>query len=200
MDEAEHSSVSRLPSVISWLSLYGFLLGAGGSTIFTYLALFGQEGLGYSEDVAGTAVAAMGVVGIVSRVVWSRAAEKGNRYRASLLWLAGLATLAAVVMAAAQAAPPLLWVAAAATGLSASAWNSVGMLAVMFLVPASLAGRASGVVLFGFLAGLGVGAPAFGWSVDRLGTYVPGWLAAGLLFACGWLVARRIPQEPPRSS
>ncbi len=194
--QAEKGSVSRLPSVISWLSLYGFLLGAGGSAVFTYLALFGQEGLGYSETVAGTAVAAMGVVGVVSRVVWSRAAEKGNRYRASLLWLAGLATLAAVVMAAAQAAPPLLWVAAAATGLSASAWNSVGMLAVMFLVPASLAGRASGVVLFGFLAGLGVGAPAFGWSVDRLGTYVPGWLAAGLLFACGWLVARRIPRHP----
>ena len=196
VNEADQVKVNRLPRVISWLSLYGFLLGAGGSAIFTYLALFGQEGLGYSQTVAGGAVAVMGVVGIVSRVVWSRAAEKGHRYRGSLLWLAGLATLSAAVMAVAQAAPSLIWVAAAGTGLSASAWNSVGMLAVMFLVPPALAGRASGVVLFGFLAGLGVGAPAFGWSVDQLGTYVPGWLAAGVLFAFGWLVARRLPQKP----
>jgi hypothetical protein len=69
------------------------------------------------------------------------------------------------------------------------------MLAVIFLVPAASAGRASGIVLFGFLAGLGLGAPAFGWSVDTLGTYLPGWLAAVTLFIGGWLVAMSLPKE-----
>lgn len=188
-------ATTRVPTDIFRLALYGFLLGAGGTALFTYTALYGQEMLGYSEAAAGAVVALMGVVGIVSRIAWSRAAERGHRYRGSLVWLAALATGAALLMAASQLAPPLIWLAAATTGLSASAWNSVGMLAIMFMVPAATAGRASGVVLFGFLAGLGLGAPVFGWSVDALGTYLPGWLAAAALFAAGWLVAQSLPKD-----
>jgi predicted MFS family arabinose efflux permease len=183
----------RVPVEIIRLAVYGFLLGAGGSALFTYTALYSQEVLGYSEPTAGAVVALMGGVGVVSRVIWSHRAEKGNRYRGSLVWLAALSTAAALLMAAAQVAPPLIWLAAAITGLSASAWNSVGMLAIIFLVPATTAGRASGVVLFGFLAGLGLGAPIFGWSVDALGTYFPGWLAASVLFGAGWAVAVALP-------
>ena len=186
---------SRVSAGIIRLALYGFLLGAGGSSLFTYTALYSQETLGYSQATAGAAVAAMGVVGIVARIAWSRAAERGHRYRGSLVWLAALATAAALLMAASMWFPPLVWLAAATTGLSASAWNSVGMLAVIFMVPSATAGRASGVVLFGFLAGLGLGAPIFGWSVDALGTYLPGWLAAAALFGAGWFVALSLPRH-----
>ena len=184
-----------VPPDIIRLAIYGFLLGAGGSALFTYTALYGQEALDYSPTTAGAAVALMGVVGVVSRIAWSHAAERGHRYRGSLVWLAALSTAAALLMAASLAFPPMVWLAAATTGLSASAWNSVGMLAIIFMVPAATAGRASGVVLFGFLAGLGLGAPIFGWSVDALGTYLPGWLTAAALFAIGWLVARSLPRE-----
>ncbi len=183
-----------VPTGIIRLAAYGFLLGAGGSALFTYTALYGQETLGYSPAAAGAAVALMGVVGVVSRIAWSHAAERGHRYRGSLVWLAALSAVAALLMAASVAFPPLVWLAAATTGLSASAWNSVGMLAIIFMVPAATAGRASGVVLFGFLAGLGLGAPIFGWSVDALGTYLPGWLAAAALFAIGWFVALSLPR------
>jgi predicted MFS family arabinose efflux permease len=188
-------TINRVPAAIFRLAVYGFLLGAGGSALFTYTALYAQESLRYTESSAGTAVALMGLVGIVSRIGWSQRAERGHRYRGSLLWLAALATGAALLMAASMSYPGLVWLAAALTGLSASAWNSVGMLAVIFLVPAASAGRASGIVLFGFLAGLGLGAPAFGWSVDTLGTYLPGWLAAVTLFIGGWLVAMSLPKE-----
>ena len=191
------SEVTRekgVPADIVRLAGYGFLLGAGGSALFTYTALYGQETLGYSPAAAGAAVALMGVVGVVSRIAWSHAAERGHRYRGSLVWLAALSAVAALLMAAAPAFPPLVWLAAATTGLSASAWNSVGMLAIIFMVPATSAGRASGVVLFGFLAGLGLGAPVFGWSVDALGTYLPGWLTAAGLFGAGWIVALTLPR------
>ncbi|HJU81161.1 MAG TPA: MFS transporter [Acidimicrobiia bacterium] len=191
------SEVTRekgVPADIIRLAGYGFLLGAGGSALFTYTALYGQETLGYSPAAAGAAVALMGVVGVVSRIAWSHAAERGHRYRGSLVWLAALSAVAALLMAAAPAFPPLVWLAAATTGLSASAWNSVGMLAIIFMVPATSAGRASGVVLFGFLAGLGLGAPVFGWSVDALGTYLPGWLTAAGLFGAGWIVALTLPR------
>lgn len=192
---ARSSLAGPVPVAIVRLGLYGFLLGAGGSALFTYTALYGQEVLGLTEATAGITVALMGFVGIVARIGWSRAAERGDRYRGSLIWLAVLSTFGALLMAAAMLFPPLVWLAAAITGFSASAWNSVGMLAIIFLVPAASAGRASGLVLFGFLAGLGIGAPVFGWSVDTLGTYLPGWLAAAGFFAGGWLVASTLPKR-----
>ena len=90
-------------------------------------------------------------------------------------------------------------------GVSVSAWHSVGMLAVIQIVPSSLAGRESGLVYFGFLTGLGGGAPLFGWSVDLLGDYTPGWLAIAALFAFGyWAMLgvrdeEALPPVPSRS-
>jgi hypothetical protein len=43
--------------------------------------------------------------------------------------------------------------------------------------------------MFGFLVGLGVGAPAFGWSVDVTGAYVVGLVAAGAVNVAGLAMA-----------
>ena len=61
------------------------------------------------------------------------------------------------------------------TGLSSSTWTSVGMLAVMLGAGPARSGRASGIVMFGFLTGLGVAPPLFGWTVDRTGSYASMW-------------------------
>ena len=98
---------------------------------------------------------------------------------------------AAALLWFAPEVPWLIWPAAVVTGLTASAWNAVGRLAIIQSVPSTLAGRGSGVVLLGFLLGLGVGSPAMGWSVDTLGSYQPGWAAIGVLFVAGWFTLRR---------
>jgi predicted MFS family arabinose efflux permease len=183
-----------VPRSIRGLAVYGFLLGAGGSAIFTYLPLFGREALGLTAGAAGATVAVTGFVGIAARIGWSRAAEVALGSRRALRWIGGLAAVAGLALAAAPSVGSwLVWPAAVLTGLSASSWNSVGMLAVIQTVPSRLAGRASGVVLLGFLSGLGLGAPVFGWSVDRLGTYVPGWLATVALFVAGAIIAGTEP-------
>jgi cyanate permease len=54
---------------------------------------------------------------------------------------------------------------------------------IVFAGPRS-AGRASGVVLFGFLIGLGIGPPLFGWIIDTTGSYTAVWvisMAAAML-------------------
>ena len=107
--------------------------------------------------------------------------------------IALLAVVGAVLLAASPSASVLVWPAVIFTAWSASAWNTVGMLAIIQSLPPSRAGRGSGVVLLGFLAGLGVGAPIFGWSVDRWGTYAASWLVVAVVFGAGGLVLRGLP-------
>lgn len=184
----------RIPPLVRRIAVYGLLLGLGGSTMFTYLPLFAHEGLGYGTAVAGATVGVMGLVGIVARISWGRMAEARFGVTPTLRALALLAAAAAAALVLAPVVSPgLVWVGALVTGASASAWNSVGMLAIIQVMPAHLAGRGSGVVLLGFFSGLGVGAPLFGWSVDRLGTYGPGWAVAGLLFLGAWFLMRGDP-------
>lgn len=180
-----------LPKLIYRLAVYGFMMGTGMSVVLTYLPLYAEETFGWSPELGGWAVAVTGLVGIVARLAWARLAESRLGSVPSLQVIAMLAVVMGAVLAiGSQMGPWSIWLAAALTGLSGSAWNAVGMLAIIQILPTSLAGRGSGVVLFGFLAGLGLGAPLVGWSVDTLGTYTPGWVAITVLFAVGVWVMR----------
>lgn len=189
-DIGTESIGERMPPVIRSLAIYGFLLGFAGTAIFTYLPLYVEEALGFSGRVAGYIVAFVGSVGIAGRIGWGRLSERRLGAMRSLRIISVLSAVSALLLVAADSAPWLVWIAAFTTGLSASSWNAVGMLAIIQSVPARRAGRGSGVVLAGFLFGLGVGAPAFGYSVDRLDTYVPGWLAIAVVFLCASTVTR----------
>ncbi len=182
---------AKLDRYIRVLAIYGFLIGAGGSAIFAFLSLFSQEVLGMTPRTAGQVVAVMGLAGIVARVGWARVAEHRLETGPALEIIAGLAVLAgAVLWISPVVGGWVVWPAALITGLSASAWNSVGMLAVIQKTSAGEAGRGSGVVLTGFLLGLGIGAPLFGYLVDRVGDYRSGWLIVMAVFAAGWLTMR----------
>ena len=182
-----------LPPIIWKLAVYGFLLGAAGTAIFTYLPLFAEESLGFSKRAAGFTVAFTGFVGVIGRIGWGRIAELRLGSLRSLRIIAVLSAVSAALLVASTAMAPLVWLGALAAGLSASSWNAVGMLAVITALPTTTAGRGSGVVLLGFLFGLAVGAPAFGFSVDRLGSYVPGWIGIGAVFLSALLATRAEP-------
>jgi cyanate permease len=139
-------------------------------------------------------------------VLWARAAERGPRFEASLLWIAALSVAATVALyASTWAGAWLMWLGSVGTGLTASSWNSVGMLAVMHMAGPARAGRASGVVMLGFLAGLGSAPPLFGWTVDETGSYTLMWviaiavLVAGTLVAAEWTRRSRSGQVPSSS-
>ena len=186
----------RLPRLIYRLAIYGLLLGAGISAVLTYLPLYAEEVFGMSRGQAGLALAMTGLVGIPARIGWARLAEGRLGPVRSLMIIALLAVVMGLVMAFGyQLGVWTIWLAAVLAGLSGSAWNSVGMLAIIQILPAALAGRGSGVVLFGFLSGLGVGAPLLGWSVDVLGVYTPGWLAVVVLFAAGFWVMYKAGED-----
>lgn len=187
--EAVRQVPARFPRLIYLVAGYGFLIGAGGSAIFAFLSLFAQESLGMSSIEGGRMVAVMGMAGIVARIGWGRAAEAWLGTVTSLRVIAALAMVAAgLLWAAPLLGAAAVWAASVVTGASASAWNAVGMLAVIQQSDSRQAGRASGVVLTGFLAGLALGAPLFGYAVDRMGAYRPGWLVVAAVFALAGLM------------
>jgi MFS family permease len=185
-----------IPSSVKWVALYGTLSGLASSAMFGFFPLFAEEDQLWTPWAAGFMIAVIGLTGIAARIIWPAAAERRVGHGRTLRLLAGMSALSAVLLAMAAADLIGSWTlvpAALLLGGGAIAWNAVGMLAVMDFTPASLVGRATGLVLLGFLLGLAAGAPILGASVDVTGSYVPGWLgAAALLGACA-VIAGRIP-------
>jgi len=191
----------RLPTDIWWITAYGFILGFSGSVTVLY-ALFATESLGRTVVTGGAVAAVVGLVAMPARILWARHAERNHAYRSSLLIIAVLGVAASVVLLAANVGPWwLVWIAALLSGAGPGAWNAVGMVALIVLAGPEEAGRASGVVLSGFLVGLGVGPPLFGWIIDTTGGYTVAWIVglvasiAGLVIVLLWT-----PQERPRQS
>jgi predicted MFS family arabinose efflux permease len=186
---AEQRRAASIPREIFGLALFGFLIGSGGTAVFTYLPLFAHERAGLSTTTAGALTSVVGLAGIAGRLVWARAAERrfGSRKALGLITACALVSVAILIEVPSIGAS-WLWVVAAGLGLSSSSWNSVGMLAVIRRAPAHGAGRASGIVQSGFLVGVGVGPPLFGRSVDLLGTYTPGLVGVAALFVLAGVV------------
>ena len=181
----EHRTRSRdpLPAAIWWLAGFGFLMGFSGAV--TYLVpLFVEETLGLSPVAGGIAAAVIAFVAVMGRILWSRFAERSGAFRGSLGAMAVLSIAAAgLFYASGAAAVWLLWPAAVVIAVGSSSWNSVGMLAVMVEAGVASTGRASGVVLFGFLTGLGVAPPIFGAIIDQTGSYDFMWLLSAVAAA-----------------
>lgn len=175
------TAAEPIPTLTWWLTVYGFLLGASGSAA-VFIPLFAEEALGLSVRVGGAAIGLIGLAAVIGRIVWARYAERTGKHRTALAAIAaGSVVGSAVMLLATASAPGWLWLGATIIGLSSSSWNSVGMLAVIDLSPRAVAGRASGRVLFGFLAGLGIAPPVYGALVDRVGSYdLMWWISAAL--------------------
>ncbi|MFJ7423070.1 MFS transporter [Streptomyces uncialis] len=169
------------------LAVFSLFLGAGIASVNTYLALFGAQRLGLAPTVAGALVAVLGATGIVGRVGWAKAARPG---RAEWLpgWLATGAVPAALLLAAAVTAAPLVWAGAVAVGVFAVSANAVTMVLVMQRAAPGRAGHDSALVAAGFFAGFAWGPPLFGTLAqgDRYGT---GWLLVAAEFAVAGAVA-----------
>lgn len=186
----------KLPRSVTWIAIYGFVSGIASSAIIGFLPLFAEEDQLWSKTAAGSIIAAVGLTGIFSRIIWSRVSERSVGHGRTLRILSWMTTATSVLLALASMGVLPSWVlvpAAFLLGGGAVAWNAVGMLAVMEIAPPGLVGKGTGSVLFGFLLGLALGPPLMGYSVDILGTYTPGWLATAAFMALSGLIAYRIP-------
>ncbi len=186
------TAVARNP-LIRWLALQGFLVGAGTGAFIAFLPLYAEETLGFSATTAGAAATVFGVLSLVGRMMWGRMSDHFVDVGTAL----GIIMAAAVVVPlllwmAASVSSMLLWAGAAVGGLSFMTWNVFAMLAVVEGVPHHAAGRASGDVFLGYLAGIASAPILFGLVVDTTGTYAWGWLAVGVMFFGAALITSRV--------
>ncbi len=169
------------PAIIP-IAVYAFLMGSAGGAAGRFLSLYAEEVMGFSTGAAGGVVAIGGLLGIASRIGTARIAE----HRVNPVRLLGaLSTVGTAYCLLLLLVPELgdgaLWFSPLPYAIGIAAWNAVAMLAVITRTPRSQAGRASGVVMVGFLGGLSVGTPLAGWTVDVTGSYRPMWLGATAL-------------------
>lgn len=189
-------AVSGLPASVYWLAGFGCLFGFAGAVSFL-VPLFVEEALGFDARVGGLVVAVIGITAVVGRIGWAHLAETRNAFVTALWAMTPLAVISGGLFLAASSFAPLVWIAAVLLALSTASWNSVGMLAVMSEAGMVATGKASGVVLFGFLAGLGLGPPVYGALIDATDSYAPmWWTSIGASLAAFLLVALWRRRQP----
>ncbi len=180
---------AQLPRSVPLLAIYALLMGLGGSALFGFMLLYAVEQIDISDLNAGFLVAISGAVGTPARIGAAILADRTGKPLPLLVGLSGFAVASALALLGANAGGyPLLIVGAVLSGVGVAAWNSVAMLAVINDAGPELAGRASGVVLSGFLSGLAISPPIFGYSVDATGSYNLGLSVVGMLFAAAAIV------------
>ncbi|MGI9597254.1 MAG: MFS transporter [Acidimicrobiales bacterium] len=197
---AESSAAARgaIPYFIWLLSLYAFFYGAAGGAIGRFFPLWANEEVGLSTVVAGILVALGGLLGIGSRIAAGWAAQERIAPRSLLSILAAIGALYCVTLALTTTVGSwILWPSTVLFAVGIGAWNAVAMLAVIVSVPRASAGRASGIVMLGFLGGLSVGSPIAGAIVDRWDTYQPVWIGAlALSVLSSLLINPRFNRDP----
>ena len=161
----------------------------------TYLPLFAVETLGMTLVAGGAAAAVSGVVGVLSRIGWSRRMSSGDRPTTllALICLGAVAGVAVFLAADLLDLPVLLWVGAAVHGLTVLGANVVINAGLLSEVPAERLGRATGANSMGMYAGFALGPLLMGVLRDVTGDYRAGFavVAAGYLLALGVVLLLR---------
>lgn len=189
-DGRRRRGTTALPASVWFFAAIAFLTGLGMQATNMYLPLFAVESLDLTLVAGGAAAAVSGVIGVFSRIWWSRRMAVGARPTTLLAAICLGALAGVVVLLAADLAhlPALLWVGAAVHGLTVLGANVVTNAGLMSEVPAESLGRASGANAMGMYAGFALGPLVMGVLRDLTGDYRAGFAAVGLGYILAFLV------------
>lgn len=159
--------------------------GSAGSAISTFY-LQAMIGTGRSASVAASWLVAGSVVGIMARPAWGFVADRLTDPQRLLIWLVGLGAVGVGLLAAETSTPVL----ALGTLLAFSCgWAWTGILALVAVRSSPHApAAASGLVSTGNFAGGAIGPLLFAVLASHA-SYRVAWLACGLLFSIGVVLA-----------
>ena len=163
---------------ITKLTWYSLLMGSVVGGFGRFQVLFAEESLGWTNFWAGMASALAGITAALSRVWWARLTESRVRPASALAIQSAFTVVSmAMLLAAASVHDSLMWAMSLLAGFTMMSFSAVSMLAIITGVPVALAGRASGIVMLGFMSGLSIGGLAAGYVIEWTGSYSAVWLA-----------------------
>ena len=180
---------------LTWFSL---LMGGVVGGVGRFQVLFAEESLGWTNFWAGMTSALAGITAAASRIWWARLTERRVQ-AASALALQSAATVVAMVLllGATTVHGGLLWAMSLLAGFTLMSWSAVSMLAIISGVPVALAGRASGIVMLGFMSGLSIGGLAAGYVIEWTGSYSLVWASFAVCAAGASLLALTMRRRRP---
>lgn len=192
MRGAASHTLPRRRTTLLWISGYALLMGSGIAAIYAYLPLYATEELGMSVARAGFLAGVIGMIGVVSRIVWGALSERLRHPSTALTSLAATAVVAqGLVWSSTAIGTWAAWTAALVLGASAVAWNAVAMFAVVRVLGTGGAGVNSGFVQLAFFSGFAIGPLLFGVLTDLTDGYNAGWAAVLGSFALATLLSGR---------
>ena len=180
---------------IAWFSL---LMGAVVGGVGRFQVLFAEQSLGWTNFWAGMASALAGIIAAASRIWWARLTETRVRPASALAIQSAFTVVAmALLLGATSVHDSLMWVMSLLAGFTMMSWNAVAMLAIITGVPVALAGRASGIVMLGFMSGLSIGGLAAGYVIEWTGGFDTVWLAFAVCAAGASVLAMTMRRRRP---
>lgn len=187
---SETTAASKLPTFVTQVAIYAFLLGIVGSGLGRFLPLFAEESVGFTIERAGVVFAIQGLVAVPARLLTGVALDRGASAQVMMVGMGLIGAVSLLMIAAATSSrPSLLWIGTVIAGLTLGTWNTTANLSMVRMKEA--AGKATGRLMAGFFGGLTIGGPVIGWSIDQF-SYTPAWLVgSGVAIAAAIVVGWR---------
>jgi len=163
-------------SVVVWLTVIGLGIALALSAAIAFVPLYAQERVGTTAGTAGALAAAMGLAGVVGRILWGATAGRFARPSSALLVISAISLVAILAVGLAQELGVwILWVGVFGVGFSMLAWHAVAWLVIIDRVGIGGVGKASGVMQLGNSFGFAVGPLIAGVLIDATDSYVVAW-------------------------
>ena len=164
--------VWRLTS-LRWVALYGMCMGAIQTTLTTFTVTMLVEDIGYSLVLAGLGLSVIQFSSIFGRVAWGWVADKINNGLLTLMIIALIAMICAVITITLSPQWPhlLVYTLCFVFGIAGMGWNGVYASEIVRLSPKNDVSKTTGASFFITFSGVFVGPLLFSTGYSIVGAY-----------------------------
>ena len=164
--------VWRLTS-LRWVALYGMCMGAIQTTLTTFTVTMLVEDIGYSLVLAGLGLSVIQFSSIFGRVAWGWVADKINNGLLTLMIIALIAMICAVITITLSPQWPhlLVYTLCFVFGVAGMGWNGVYASEIVRLSPKNDVSKTTGASFFITFSGVFVGPLLFSTGYSIVGAY-----------------------------
>lgn len=162
--------------------------------LMAYAVTMLVEDLAYTLVAAGAGLAALQVAGVIGRLGWGVAADRSGNGGMTLVVVAVISIIAALVTATLTASSPTWLVLGTIVvfGFTAVGWNGVFMAEIARLAPDGMIGSATGGVLVAVFFGVMIGPLIFNGILNVYESYTVSFAVMSVVSGIGILAILRL--------